>query len=181
MREAALFSRLVDVSAVSATGVERRIEASEEERAALATEFDLLGIDSLVADVAIVPWQGEGLAVTGRVAAAIRQSCVVSLVPVEQAVDQQFEVHFVPAGSRLAATLKAGRDMVVQVSEDEPPEVFSGHAIDVGSIVKEHFALAIDPYPRAPGAQLPAAPVTARPERSGSPFEVLAKLKKRGG
>ena len=182
MSEAAQFARMIDVSALPAGGVERRIEASAEERTALAEEFGLLGVDSLAADLAVTPWQSDGFAITGRIIAAIRQSCVVSLVPVDQAIDEQFEVHFIPAGSRLAAVEgKPGRDVVVQVSDEEPPEVFSGHAIDVGPIVKEHFALAIDPYPRAPGAELPLDWEAGGPERSESPFAVLAKLKKQGG
>jgi uncharacterized metal-binding protein YceD (DUF177 family) len=182
MSEAPSFSRMIDLSAVPATGVEQRIEASAAERAVLAEEFDLLGIDSLAADVAVVPWQGDGFTVTGHVTAQITQRCVVSLVPVEQTIDEPFEVHLVPAGSRLAAAVgKPERDIVVQVSAEEPPEVFSGHMVDLGSIVTEHFALAIDPYPRAPGAELPSEGEAGGPGRSESPFAVLAKLKKQGG
>jgi len=43
--------------------------------------------------------------------------------------------------------------------------------------VLEHFALGIDPYPRAPGAALP--PEVADPDASAdSPFAVLAGLSK---
>ncbi len=182
MSKVAQVSRVIDVGALPAGGAERRIEASTEECAALANEFGLLGVDSLAAEFAVTPWQSDGFAIAGRIVAAIRQSCVVSLVPVDQSIDEPFEVHFVPAGSRLAATAsKPGRDVLVQVSDEEPPEVFSGHAIDIGPIVKEHFALAIDPYPRAPGAELPPDGEAGRPERSESPFAVLAKLKKQGG
>jgi uncharacterized metal-binding protein YceD (DUF177 family) len=182
MSEPALFSRAIDVSAVPAGGAQWRIEASEEERAALAAAFGLLGVDALAADIAIAPWRGDGFAISGRVTAAIRQSCVVSLVPVEQKIDEPFEVHFVPAGSPLAAPSgKPAREVVVQVGADDPPEVFSGKTIDVGSIVAEHFSLAIDPYPRAPDAELPSTVVEGGPERSESPFAVLAKMKKQGG
>lgn len=183
MSAPAPFSREIDIRSVAAGGVQRHIEASEAERAALAAAFGLLGVDAFSADFAIVPWQGDGFAISGRVAAAIRQSCVVSLVPVAQTIDEPFAVHFVPAGSRLAAAAdKQARDVVVQVgAADEPPEVFSGDTIDVGSIVTEHFALAIDPYPRAPDAELPTATDEAGPQRSESPFAVLEKLKKQGG
>jgi uncharacterized metal-binding protein YceD (DUF177 family) len=69
----------------------------------------------------------------------------------------------------------------VQVSEDEPPEVFTGKSFDLGPVVTEHFALAIDPYPRAPGAELPTDPDAGAANQSESPFAVLAKLKKQGG
>jgi uncharacterized metal-binding protein YceD (DUF177 family) len=174
-------ARIVDVNSVGEDGTERYLEWSAEERQALAKEFGVLGIESLSADLVVVPWQGDGFAVTGRIKAAITQSCVVSLVPVEQKIDEPFEVHFVPQGSRLAAPVAHDRDVVVQVSEDEPPEVFTGKSIDLGPVVTEHFALAIDPYPRAPGAELPTDLGAGQANQSESPFAVLAKLKKQGG
>jgi uncharacterized metal-binding protein YceD (DUF177 family) len=183
MSGAARSSRIVDASAVPDDGVERHLEWNAEERSALAKEFDLLGIDSLAADVAIVPWRGDGFAVAGRVRAVITQSCVVSLVPVEQTIDEPFEVHFVREDSRLAAAIKPGRDIIVQVSDEEPPEVFSGRSIDVGSVVVEHLAVSIDPFPRAPGAEMPAEfrESERRTDKSESPFAVLEKLKNRDG
>jgi uncharacterized metal-binding protein YceD (DUF177 family) len=177
------FSRTIDVNVVPADGLERHIEATADERVAVAEAFGLLGIESLAADVAIVPWRGEGFAVTGRVVARITQRCVVSLAPVEQAIDEPFEVYFVPAGSRLAAALaRPEREVAVQVWGAEPPEVFPGRSIDIGAVAEEHFALAIDPYPRAPGAELPAPPdEPGGPKRPESPFAVLEKLKRQGG
>ncbi len=67
------------------------------------------------------------------------------------------------------------------------PEPWSGNVIDVGEAVAEHLALALDPYPRATGADLSApglAPGGAGKEGddpdgefSGSPFKDLAKLR----
>jgi len=42
---------------------------------------------------------------------------------------------------------------------DDPPDPLIGGAVDLGSVVSEHLTLALDPYPRKPGAQFvePAA------------------------
>ena len=56
------------------------------------------------------------------------------------------------------------------------PKLFSGDTIDVGALAEEYFGLAIDPYPRAPGA---SAAVADNADRPGSAFAKLAELKKR--
>src|SRR3990172_7912059 len=112
-------------------------------RAALAETFGLVGVESFTADLTISPWRGEGVAVDGRVRAHIIQRCVVSLVPVDQEIDEPISARFVPAGSPLARGGGERGDIVVQVSEEEPPEVFQGHSIDIGALAVEYFALAI--------------------------------------
>jgi hypothetical protein len=54
----------------------------------------------------------------------------------------------------------------------------TGPTLDLGPIVMEHFVLAIDPYPRAPGAELPDGGEGAA-DSPDSPFAVLARLKEK--
>ncbi len=62
---------------------------------------------------------------------------------------------------------------------DDPPETFEGDSIDLWPFVLEMLVLALDPFPRAPDAQLPTGPDEANePENAGkSPFAVLQALK----
>ena len=57
-------------------------------------------------------------------------------------------------------------------SDDEIP--YSGVAIDLGEAAAEQLALMLDPYPRKPGADLPAA----ADDSQTSPFAALARLKR---
>src|SRR3546814_17044110 len=41
------------------------------------------------------------------------------------------------------------------LADEDPPEPFENGCIDLGEIVVQHLAVALDPYPRAPGAELP--------------------------
>lgn len=177
-------SRKIDVGSIPAGGMDQRIAASDAERAALAELFGLIGVDELTAELTIAPWRGEGVSATGRVRARITQRCVVSLVPVEQQIDEPIDARFVPAGSRLAAATggQAHEVSVAAAAEDEP-ETFMGHSIDIGALAAEHFALAIDPYPRAPGAAIPAELQEQKPDTdsSSSPFAILEKLKTEDG
>ena len=81
----------------------------------------------------------------GELVAGVTQLCVVSLDEFDSTVEEAFTIHFVPEGT-----------------EDDDPEPdaidqvpFQGSAIDLGEAAVEQLALALDPYPRKPGAALP--------------------------
>ena len=65
------------------------------------------------------------------------------------------------------------------------PEPLAGPEIDLGEVAAEQLGLAIDPYPRRAGAEVPAewagepAPEPSPPEKV-NPFAALGKLKKDG-
>lgn len=183
MTRKASFSRPIDAASIPDDGTERHLVADEEELHELAQQFGLLGLDQLSADVTLRPWRREGVEVKGRLRAALTQSCVVTLEPVPQTIDEEFQVRLVPAGSRLAGPAEQKRgEIAVDPTADDPPDVYSGNFIDLGAIVEEHLALFLDPYPRAPGAEL--APEFKREQDEGeereSPFAELARLARKG-
>ena len=106
--------------------------------------------------------------------ADIVQTCVVSLVPVDQHIDETFQVRFVRDPGKLP---KVGAEVVVDPAAPDPPELLTGPTIDVGEIAEEYFVLAIDPYPHAPGATLPAD-VLETPKSKNSVAALPAKLAK---
>lgn len=147
----------VSVARLPRTGTPVWLEADEQQRAALAAGHGLLSVERLRVDATIVPWQRGGVKVAGVVSATITQACIVSLEPVAATVDEAFEAVLVPEGSRLA---RPGRtdsgEILVDADGPDMPETFSGDHVDVGALAEEFFELAIDPYPRAPGAELAA-------------------------
>ena len=160
-------------------GLDAEISAGPAERAALAVEYELLEVSGLSAAVTVTAEEGGGFEVAGRLVADIAQPCVVSLVPVPQHIDERFSVRFVrPGSSELPSEVKPHEEIVVDPSLPDPPDVLAGTSLDLGAIVEEAFVLAIDPYPRAPGAVLAedAADQTDQPD---SPFAVLAGLRSR--
>jgi uncharacterized metal-binding protein YceD (DUF177 family) len=155
-------------------GVDVEITADPAQRAALAKAYDLLAVGDLTANVT-VRGDSSGYEVSGRVAAHIEQACVVSLAPVAQHIDELFAVRFVPPDSPEVAPAKPHSEIVVDPAAPDPPEVLTGNSIDIGAVVEEAFVLAIDPYPRAPGAVL-VEPL-ADQDQPTSPFAVLGGLK----
>lgn len=179
MKQVSPLSRPLEVGAIGEDGRAERIVASETERAAIAAEHDLVGLDALTADLDVRRAAGGIIVVDGRLRADLVQTCVVSLVPVPQTIDERFHLSFATAGSDAAPPPpRPGAEVLVDPDIDQP-DLLVGSTLDLGAIVAEQFALALDPYPRAPGAALPAE-AAADGDRPESPFAALAALKSRG-
>ena len=101
------------------------------------------------------------------------QTCVVSLEPVVADITEPFVIHYA-AGQ----PAEGDEEVLVALEEDESPEPLVGGAIDVGEAVTQQLVLALDPYPRKPGAVVPAAAAPPTQPAENGPFAALAALKK---
>lgn len=171
------FSRPFNLRELGERPVRRSLEAGPEERAALAERFGLIGLERLSAELTLRRLRGGGVVrVSGSLAAAATQRCVVTLGPVPAALEESFELDFQPVGRREEVE-------VVLDPEVEEPEPLEGDRLDLGELVAQQFALALDPYPRAPDAKLVQSDWGASDEEevpSDNPFAALASLKDRG-
>jgi len=164
---------------VPEAGLHVKLEASPAVRAALAPAAALRDLPELTA-VFDVTRRGAGLRVLGHVKARVGQTCVVTLEPIDNVIDEKVELLFSPD----APVVPEGGDpthhqtVAHTADEDEPPEPLIGGAIDLGAIAAEFLMLAIDPYPRKPGAEFAAPP---RDSETEHPFAALAALKKPSG
>lgn len=181
------FSREVTVDRLGEAGLEVAIEAREAERSALAARFGLRALERLVGEARIERIKG-GPAVRLRVdwAADVVQSCVVTLEPVPARLEESFVLIFSPeAMPKAAGSGASAHEIFVDLGDEaeDPPEPLIGGRIDVGQALAEQLALALDPYPRKPGAVLDEAYVPkGTPEDAGSsPFAALAQRRKRKG
>ena len=156
-----------------------RIEASAEERAALAKRFALVAVDALAAEGSLETLEGGQRAILrAHFTAKVTQSCVVTLAPVAAEIDEAFTLEY-DANADPAALEEPEfpEDMEVFLAEPDPPDLLVDGAVDVGEAVAEHLALALDPYPRAPGASFAGPEVAQSGEES--PFKVLERLVKK--
>ena len=165
------WSHPVRRDAVPETGFHIDLVADEATRAAVADVAGVRGLPHLAASFDVVR-QGGGLKVTGEVAATVEQTCVVTLEPMTSELRAPIDLAFVP--SRAGEPHDEAADDVDPEAEDEPETLVDGVA-DLGAVATEFLLLAIDPYPRKPGAAF-EAPQTDDP--AGHPFAALASLKK---
>ena len=155
------------------------IEASAEERQALAKRFSLMVLDSLRARIAVAPAAaGSLIRVSGQFEADVVQACVVSLEPVRSRISEAFEQLY-----SLSEVVAAELEVEVGPDDEDPPEPVGPEGIDIGELVAQQLAVAIDPYPRAEGASLEAqreAGLTGEAGAAEGPFAALASLKRSG-
>lgn len=167
-------SHPVEVSTIGREGVVVKLEADQRQRDAIARVFGLVAVNAFSAELRAERAASGVVAVSGQVRAEVVGSCVVTLEPVGQRIDEAVSARFVSAAAAPAADPLAEIEVVW---DDDAPEPYSGSSIDLGAVAVEHFALALDPYPRAPGAVMPEAEGDAAGSPA-SPFAVLAKLAK---
>ncbi len=161
------FSRSLRVEPLPRDGLAQDIEATPQERAALARLNGLPEIASLKAKLRIAKWR-RGVRVEGELAARLTQTCVVSLEPFEVEIEEPIEAKFLPSSAKPPPPESLG-------DEDEPDEIVDGR-IDLGALVSEFLTLALDPYPRKPGVDFVAPSDDVAPD---TPFERLRAISHR--
>lgn len=175
-----LFTFPVKVGHISANPVTVTISADQRELKDLATQWGVQEVRGFEAGVELSRWKRDGVRLKGRVAALVVQPCVVTLDPVEQQIEEDFEAVFLPENSRLAKRIVDGNgEMFLDPEGPDLPDTFVGDSIDVGAAAAEFAALAIDPYPRKPGLDY-ADRIETDPDqdKKPSPFAVLQGLKR---
>ncbi|GER00712.1 DNA-binding protein [Iodidimonas gelatinilytica] len=171
------FTKIVTLRDVENGPVSIRLEADAHARSDLAQRFDLIAIDHLSGQVEAqkIP---DGIRLEGVVTAQVTQKCAISLDPVESHIEDRFAIRFLDAPLPMEAD-----EMVVDVDEEDV-DILTQGAVDVAEILAQTVSLALDPFPRAPGVDLPPiikteAQVKAdaeAQEKADNPFADLKKL-----
>jgi len=157
------------------TGLHRDFEADQAEREAMAKVSGLREIVSASASLDMSLKSGGRVHVTGRVRARIGQTCVVTLDPIENEIDEPVDLMFAPPEQipNLSALVDeaAGSDAEIP----DPPEPIINGVIDLGRLATDALFLAVDPYPRKPDAVFEPPVETADP--NDHPFAALRALR----
>ena len=158
-----------------------RLSPDEGQRQDISERLELVGLPSFSAMMTVTPLKkNRVLKVTGTVTAELTQECVVTLEPFDARIETTFtEIH-----DRDADSLGGDDDDVdpTEAWEEaaEVPEFLDGDTLDLADIAVQHLCLALDPFPRKPGASLESAKKAGisvnEPERA-NPFAALQALK----
>lgn len=171
-----IWSVPVRVDEIPAGGRSFALHPDASTREALARAAGLLGLARLDATFDLTRHGRDGVRVTGTVSARVRQACVVTLDPVENDIEEDIDLVFVPAREAAATDTPASHEVLADAAD--PPEPLIGGAVDLGAIATEFLILGIDPYPRKPDAAF-AAPSAG--DAPAHPFAALAALNKAKG
>lgn len=141
-----------------------------DELARLAADLDLLGLTKVRLSGRAAP-AGRGVDLDARLGATVVQPCSVTLAPVTTRIDEPVTRRYLPG---LPAPEPGSETEMPEDDSLEPlPDV-----IDLAEVLAEALALALPPFPRAPGAELGTAVFSApgvapMTDADASPFAVL--------
>jgi uncharacterized metal-binding protein YceD (DUF177 family) len=158
-------------------GEELSIEVNPGEREAVASLLDLAALDRLSFSFR-VQRRGQGrLAIHGTLAASVTQTCVVSLEPVASTLEVPVEIEFWPL--HLIEDRAETVDDAASHGTLDWPEPIVDNKIDLGSVLYETLATALDPYPKRNGVsfQWSEGAADTATESGESPFAALKRLK----
>lgn len=165
--------RSLDLSVIPESGYETDIVAGPDELKRLAEWAGVDAVSQFRAHIRVHAQSRTTYVLETEFDADIEQSCVVTLEPVRSHIARSFSrtLHFTPGVNRYAD--KGGLVTSASVEEDAPDEIESLR-YDLAAPLREEFALAIDPYPRAPGVEFETP---ADGDEADSPFALLERLK----
>jgi uncharacterized metal-binding protein YceD (DUF177 family) len=144
--------------------------AGDDERRAICARLGLASLGALQAH-SVIARDGDSVTATGRLAAKLEQACVATGEPVPAAIDEPFELTFLPEPT-------SDREAEIELHADELDVVFhDGARIALGAALVDTLALALEPYPRGPNAELALREAGVMSEDEAGPFAALAALK----
>ncbi len=167
-------------------------EADETHLADLARRMGIVSVQSAKATVTVQQAGGGIIHAIGSASARITQNCVVTMAPVENIIEDEFEgwfgdknsaVSFARARSEREA--KKGHTEIEVLEESVDPEPIVKGRIDLGELATQYLCLSVDPYPRtqnAPTEYLAVAKGDKTDSGAGlrkNPFEALKDWKEK--
>jgi uncharacterized metal-binding protein YceD (DUF177 family) len=167
----------VIVAQIPDTGLHREIEADRATRDAMAAVAGLREILSASASLDLTLEKAGRVHVAGRVRARVGQTCVVSLDPIENDIDEAIDLIFAPPEQirELAELVDEAAESDTEIPD--PPEPIVNGVIDLGRLATDALFLGIDPYPRRPDAVF--EPMIESPDPEDHPFAALKALQPR--
>jgi uncharacterized metal-binding protein YceD (DUF177 family) len=165
----------VAVLQIPESGLHRELDADQAVRQAVADVAGLREVLSAHASLEVTPKGGGRFHVAGNVRARVGQTCVVTLDPIENEIDEPIDLIFAPPGQipELADLVDDAAEATAETPD--PPEPIVNGIIDLGRLATDALLLGIDPYPRKPDAVFEHE-VTA-PDPEDHPFAALKALK----
>ena len=156
------FHRPLALDRIGPHGLDLTVEANPAECSALAVRMNLPAVLAVSCAFHLIRQGRDVVLARGVLRARVTQTCVISLEPFDADVQEIFQIRFVPPGEE--------SDDIDPEADDEIP--FEGNHIDLGEAAAEQLGLALDPYPRMPGVEMPEVEEDPEPH----PFAALRRL-----
>lgn len=154
------FSYEIEIDDVGKQGRVFRLAASEEERARIAARLGAPAVQKLEGELRVSATKSM-IRVEGSLDAELTRECVASLEEMQETVAETFDIDF----------LREAQEETGAEEDLDAPEVHEGDRLDLGELLVQQLALAMDPFPRKEGARSLAEAYA--PKETVSPFAAL--------
>jgi hypothetical protein len=165
----------IAVEQIPETGLHQELVADAAQCEAMRQLAGLRGLEGARAAFDLHRAGRGRVHVVGRVSAKVGQICVVTLEPIENAVDEPIDVLSAPEDEVDAIARAMENEAETDGETPEPPEPIVDGTIDLGKLAADALFLGIDPYPRKPGAVF--EPPAVAEDLESHPFAALKALK----
>lgn len=140
----------IQPSRIPQSGQEINLAPDKEELEIIADEAGVDAVLEFSCIISLLPWRRTGLKIKGVLSCVVRQTCVATLEPLENPVNDTFERYFL-------SEARKGRDepeiidgeMVLDPERDDFPDMVSGDRLNLWEIAIEQMVLTVDIFPRA--------------------------------
>jgi hypothetical protein len=163
----------VAVEEIAETGQHFDLIADASVRAVVADLAGLRDLPRFEASFDVTRRGSGGLHIVGSVSATVGQTCVVTLEPLANEVEETIDLAFEPPRRVEQSAETEAQQHGVKWDEPEP---LVGGLVDLGALATEFLILGLDPYPRKPGVVFEPP---QDPKRDQGPFAALGRLAKR--
>lgn len=165
------FSRIFDLTLPSTLQSRQIIKASDQECAAIAKRFDIPAVKAVEADFTITKDDNTRFIISGFLHAELMQTCVVTLMPVGEVVDEAMNIRV-----RLDEPTQDEEIISADLDDLEDIEYVPSAKVDVGELVVQYLSLAMNQYPRQEGVVALSGDDVSLDKK---PFAKLSELKKK--
>lgn len=184
------WSHFVAVEDLGESGIRVSISPDAQQKTDLARRLDIVAVEDIRADLDVSPSKGGVIHVTGRFTAKIEQTCVITLEPLHNVIEEDIDAWFSDQ-DQMVSFAKVKKDQQVKkahsevelLDEAEDPERVVNGRIDLGELVTQHVSLSIDPYPHKEGAAHEFTDENKKADKASpvrrNPFEALKDWKER--
>jgi hypothetical protein len=170
------FSKLIDTTKLVHAHAPLTFSATTNECSAISKRLGILKIANLDATVYVTALESADpfMRFDIQLTATLSQTCVVSLQPVEETIDETFALLLSHEEEEDLSTDDS--DQMDWMKEEHETLYMGGHtALDIGEILVQYLSLFMNPYPRHPEASLEQPSALNQDE---SPLAQLKGLKK---
>jgi len=164
----------ISVADIAEAGLDVGRTATAAELTRLVADLGILSVDRVVLMGRVKAAGRGGYHLQGSVKAEVAQACVVSLDPVPEKLDIPLSVDFLPEAAAPPPIPEGDHDEAA--ASEVMIEPIRHGTLDIGEVVYQEMAAALDPYPRAADAILETSEAGPKDDGGNHPFAKLRQL-----